>query len=143
METHFILVLEFLQHRLICAEVLLHPVVGAAEGQSTGPPTATQVCSPLDVSQEPGLLLQDSSVVHTMVVPLLLQTNILLLGNPRQAHMELSLMQWSPSPLSPRCLLVAMELLSQPLYYPFQLTLPAVRVAGTERPQPAVGRCLG
>lgn len=101
METHFILVLEFLQHRLICAEVLLHPVMGAAEGQSTGPPTATQVCSPLDVSQEPSLLLQDSSVVHTMVVPLLLQANILLLGNPRQTHMELSLMQWSPSPSSP------------------------------------------
>ena len=101
METHFILVLEFLQHRLICAEVLLHPVMGAAEGQSTGPPTATQVCSPLDVSQEPSLLLQDSSVVHTMVVPLLLQANILLLGNPRQAHIELSLMQWSPSPLKP------------------------------------------
>ena len=99
MATHLILLLEFLEHWLICAKVLLHPVVGRGEVRPsvllTAPPGLN---SPLNVRQELALLLEDSSVVHAMIVPLLLQADILLLCHSGEAQTEVVTMQLKPVP---------------------------------------------
>lgn len=57
--------------------------------------------------------------MHTMVIPLLLQANILVLCHPGKTQTTVVTKQWKPLPLSPSCLLIATEFISQPLQYPF------------------------